>query len=511
MPSPIESNNYKSLPGGRASLTYARAVLAACLLLFAKIASGQSAIPLFKPGAIRVLTISGRNNHDWRTTTPFMRDILNRTGRFDVRVNEEPSGMTAQTLGAYDCVLLDYNGPRWGESAEAALQQFVAGGKGLVVVHGASWAFSGLPVLGDGHVRTSILEAPWPEYARMIGGTWSEGAPKTGHGERHTFAVKFTDRNHPIARGMPAEFPATDELYHHMRMQPGARILATAFDAPDFGGTGRDEPVLWTVNWGSGRVFHTTLGHDVAAMREPGFCTTLARGVEWAATANVTLPPQPAPERRADALRVRIVTGGHDFDASFDSLFEGYDDILPVVWPHPDAFARDFCQDTDVLVLYDMVQGLSDKQKSNLRSFVENGKGLVVLHHAIADYQDWPWWYEEVVGGRYLLQPDAGRPASTYRHDTQLSIRPVGKHPVTDGIGRMHLTDETYKAMWISPAVQVLLQTDHPTSDGPLAWISRFPKSRVIYIQLGHGREAHEHPDYRRLVHQAVLWSAGRK
>jgi hypothetical protein len=90
MPSPIESNNYKSLPGGRASLTYARAVLAACLLLSAETASGQSAIPLFKPGAIRVLTISGRNNHDWRTTTPFMRDILNRAGRFDVRVNGAP-------------------------------------------------------------------------------------------------------------------------------------------------------------------------------------------------------------------------------------------------------------------------------------------------------------------------------------------------------------------------------------------------------------------------------------
>ena len=138
MPSPIESNNYNPLTGRRASLTYARAVLAACLLLVAETASGQSAVPLFKPGAIRVLIISGRNNHDWRTTTPFLRDILNRTGRFDVRVNEEPSGMTAQTLAAYDCVVLDYNGPRWGESAEAALQQFVAAGKGLVVKKGSN-------------------------------------------------------------------------------------------------------------------------------------------------------------------------------------------------------------------------------------------------------------------------------------------------------------------------------------------------------------------------------------
>ena len=64
--------------------------------------------------------------------------------------------------------------------------------------------------------------------------------------------------------------------------------------------------------------------------------------------------------------------------------------------------------------------------------------------------------------------------------------------------------------MWISPQVQVLLQTDHPTSDGPLAWISPFEASRVVYIQLGHGRSAHAHAAFRLLVRNAVLWSGGK-
>jgi type 1 glutamine amidotransferase len=72
------------------------------------------------------------------------------------------------------------------------------------------------------------------------------------------------------------------------------------------------------------------------------------------------------------------------------------------------------------------------------------------------------------------------------------------------------LCDETYKGMWISPDVKVLLRTDNPTRDGPVAWISPYPKSRVVYIELGHGQTAHLHPAYRTLVQNAVRWSAGR-
>ena len=126
------------------------------LLLPAIPALAQNSIPLFKKNAIRALILSGRNNHDWRTTTPQLRKLLLDTGGFDVRVNEEPAGMSGETLAAYDVVVLDYNGPRWGAGAESALEEFVRSGKGLVVVHGASWAFNGLPVLADGHVPTDL-------------------------------------------------------------------------------------------------------------------------------------------------------------------------------------------------------------------------------------------------------------------------------------------------------------------------------------------------------------------
>ena len=83
-------------------------------------------------------------------------------------------------------------------------------------------------------------------------------------------------------------------------MSPDAHILATAFDDPANGGTGKDEPMMWTVNYGQGRVFYTALGHDVSAKQESGYVSTFPRGVEWAATGAVTLSPMPAtlPARR---------------------------------------------------------------------------------------------------------------------------------------------------------------------------------------------------------------------
>jgi type 1 glutamine amidotransferase len=467
----------------------------------------------FKPGALRVLILSGRNNHDWRTTTPFLRKLLTDSGRFDARVCEEPAGLTSETLAAYDALVVDYCGPRWGPSTEKAVESFVRSGKGMVVVHGASYAFAGLEVLGDGHVRTGIKESPWPEYAHMVGGYWPEPPPKQFHGQRHSFDVRIVKKDHPIVQGMKETFVATDELYHQMTWLPEAQVLATAFDDPKTGGTGKDEPLLSVVEYGKGRVFYIALGHEVPAMSEVGFITTFVRGTEWAASGRVSLPPDLGEQKPpSNPLRVLVVTGGHDYEPSFYTVFEGYSDLA---WTHAvsnqEAFKNDLRKKFDVLVLYDFSQDLDEKGHKNLQDFMESGKGLVVLHHAIADYQSWPWWYQEVVGGRYLLKAEGGKPASTYKHDEELFVRPIGNHPITAGIGPMHIRDETYKGMWISPGNTIILRTDNPTSDGPIAWISSYSKSRVVYVELGHDSAAHRNSAYRTLVRNSILWSAGRK
>ena len=218
------------------------------------------------------------------------------------------------------------------------------------VTGSAGWTFS-----RPGHVRTGRTEPPWPEWAEMLGGTWAGNPPASFHAPRHLFTVKFSDPKHPIVRGLGDSFETLDELYHGMRFLPSAHTIATAFDDPANGGSGKDEPILLTVNYGKGRVFYTALGHEVPGMQEAGFAITFLRGAEWAATGDVTLPATIPGAARGHSVRVEVVTGGHSFDPEFYELFTHRPDLDVTVTGHPDVYAHDLRKDVDVLVLYDMV------------------------------------------------------------------------------------------------------------------------------------------------------------
>jgi type 1 glutamine amidotransferase len=213
----------------------------------------------------------------------------------------------------------------------------------------------------------------------------------------------------------------------------------------------------------------------------------------------------------ADPIRVQITVGGHPHDISFYSLFENRDDLAVTVNPHPSAYRRDLRKFADVLVLFDLADIASEAERKNLQAFLEAGRGVVVLHHALADNWQWKWWYEEVVGGRFLMGQDGDMPRSVAKDKQVLNARGVAKHPVLNGVGELKLDDESYKGMWHSPKSQVLMETDNPNNDKAVVWIGPWQRSRVVAIQLGHGPAGHRDPGYRRLVYNAVRWAAGRE
>lgn len=284
------------------------------------LANGVCAAP------VRVLILTGESDlpyHDWRVSTPFLRNVLENTGRFDVKVLEEPRGLTAATLSSYDVLVLNYNGPRWGQAAETAVEDLIRSGKGMIAVHGVSYgAFFGMELRNKRWTLPEGGGRGWPAYAEMMGATWKP--ENIGHSARHVFSVRWLDREHPISRGLEPAFQANDELYHKMDLRPNARVLAAAYSDPAMRGTGKDEPQIWTVAFGKGRVVHMTLGHDLTAMRQPGFLAAFARGTEWAATGAVTLlpsaaqPPLPgtAPLRVQGDLAMQMVDGIHAFLAA---------------------------------------------------------------------------------------------------------------------------------------------------------------------------------------------------
>jgi hypothetical protein len=257
---------------------------------------------------IRVILIDGQNNHNWRATTPLMKKELENCGRFTVDVasdlgskdkGKSPTATVAfpPDLSKYDVLLSNFNGAPWPSDFQKELEDRLREGKiNLVIVHAANNSFGG-----------------WAEYNRMIGMGWRDNkfgdrltldadgkevrvpkgkGPGAGHGAYHPFRVTVRDAEHPITRGMPREWMhAGDELYHGMRGPiENVHLLATAYDDKSKGGTGEHEPMIWTVTYGKGRVFHTPMGHDDRSMRCLGFVGTLQRGTEWAATGKVTLP-----------------------------------------------------------------------------------------------------------------------------------------------------------------------------------------------------------------------------
>lgn len=233
---------------------------------------------------IKVLIITGDHGHAWKETTPFIKDLLTKAG-MSVDVTETPAkDLTPDNLAKYDVLFLNYRNTKnggpdtvWSDSNKKAFADAVRGGKGLVVYHHASSAFTG----------NSEFDM---EFEKIIAGGWRK---QGNHGKRHEFSVTIRKDDHPITKGMPEQFAhANDELYQNSVMLPGSVVLATAFSDKkiDPKNTDKHEPIVWVASYGKGRVCENVLGHDVAAMKSLGFQTLLIRGVEWAATGSVRTP-----------------------------------------------------------------------------------------------------------------------------------------------------------------------------------------------------------------------------
>jgi hypothetical protein len=273
---------------------------------------------------IRVLLLDGESAgtfHNWRLTTPVLKAELEETGLFEVTVLTAPPSdgdfsNFKPDFSRYNVIVSNYDAPSWPESLRHEFERYIANGGGLVVVHAADNAFP-----------------DWPAYNQMIGiGGWRNRNEKAGplwyfkdgklvsdptpgpagsHGARLPFQVVTREPEHPIMKGLPPVWMhATDELYATLR-GPGENmtVLATAHSDPQNKGTGRDEPILMVLHYQKGRIFHTTLGHDIAALSCVGFITTFQRGTEWAATGKVTQKvPASFPTANTVSYRVDIAT-----------------------------------------------------------------------------------------------------------------------------------------------------------------------------------------------------------
>ncbi len=215
--------------------------------------------------------------------------------------------------------------------------------------------------------------------------------------------------------------------------------------------------------------------------------------------------------------QVLVVTGGHNFDEkSFFELFESFEDIAYQHVAQPNAnqlIASEKTAPYDVIVFYDMYDSITDLQKQAYIDLLEQGKGMIFMHHAIVSYQEWDE-FKHIIGGKYhsdSARIDGTWYKSTYKHDVTINANVEDrKHEIMNGVPDFHIFDEVYGNCEILPTVHPLISTDHPESMKYIAWINPFRNSEVVYIQSGHGPEGFQNENFRKILEQAITWSANR-
>lgn len=270
-----------------------------CLAIF-------MSLPTSAVEKIKAMIVTGQDgSHWWQGGSDAIKMILENSDLFTVDIHVTPDWEESMEsynpdFQKYDLVIINYGGNTWAQKTRENFQKFVSDGGGVVVIH------SSVVPMDD-----------WKEYNEMIGlGAWNGRNEKDGpyvywkdgqvvydyapgwagyHGLQHPSTIVHRNTEHPILKGLPAEWDHfKDEIYARLRgPAKNMEILATTNEGPNKEAK-RDEPILWTVKYGKGNIFVTLLGHAGNdpelryAMECTGFQITLLRGAEWAATGKVT-------------------------------------------------------------------------------------------------------------------------------------------------------------------------------------------------------------------------------
>ena len=234
-------------------------------------------MPLADAATVKVLILSGQNNHQWQKTTPLIERFLEESELIDVHVTEAPQVLISSDFEGIDVILSNWNAfpsksvkdpvTEWSEEARKAYVDFVRNGGGHVVIHAGSTSFY-----------------DWEDYFDICLMRWGKNSKNkyTSHGKQHVFPIRIEDPQHPAVNGVEnSEF--FDELWRNPEIHPDATVLASSFSGEPNGGTQDWEPCVIVGQFGKGRCFSTTLGHGVESLSDPALQKIIVQGVLWTA------------------------------------------------------------------------------------------------------------------------------------------------------------------------------------------------------------------------------------
>lgn len=214
-------------------------------------------------------------------------------------------------------------------------------------------------------------------------------------------------------------------------------------------------------------------------------------------------------------IRTAVITGQHSFDVPAFTR-------LSCVLPNVDAYVQtldDFVADVgkvrdwyEVILFYNFHQGVPGQPEQEpwwgrgtraaLERLGQTEQGIVVLHHALMAFREWPFW-SNLVG---IEERGFG-----YHQDQRIAVHVEDPaHPITSALADWSMVDETYTINEPGADSQVLLTTGHPNSMRNLAWTRTFGKARVFCYASGHDAQAFDNPHFRTVLSRGIGWAAHR-
>lgn len=171
----------------------------------------------------------------------------------------------------------------------------------------------------------------------------------------------------------------------------------------------------------------------------------------------------------------------------------------------------------DLVTIYACWFGMSDERYDTVRSewartsspalrdgissHVGAGRGILALHTAPICFDDWPEW-PIIVGGNWNWQ------RSWHPQSGEMSVEPVGEHPIFNGIGPFNVVDERYTDLDVSPDVDVIAWSVAEDRQAAI-WTHSVGTARVVYDALGHDERSLGHADHAVVLRRCALWAAG--
>ncbi|MFI3321005.1 MAG: ThuA domain-containing protein [Rikenellaceae bacterium] len=273
------------------------------LLLILTFAISISASLAAKP--IKAMIITGQNNHYWKVSSKAISNLLTEDG-YEVEIATSPKAGEDMSnfcpdFKGYKLVVVDYFGDSWCDKLKTEFIKYVKSGKGVVIYHAANNAFS------DWDEYESVIAlGGWGDRGKESKGYYTEwkngklekyeASDRVGHhGARHDYTLKCRNLSHPaVDKTLKAGIlQPSDELYDSMKGKANIKdVLYTAYSDPKKGGTGKEEVLIFTVDFGRAKIFHTMIGHAMAtieqspALNSETFKKTFLAGAAWASGKN---------------------------------------------------------------------------------------------------------------------------------------------------------------------------------------------------------------------------------